>query len=138
MNNFGLRESDFKGRPGYTQVAAKVWRSGVGYVDGYKWSYSAPKVCKSRREISAQDLGVMLEPCAQRQNEKAAQDLMTRPVEVLISKNGKEYVEPHDAARVAQANGWHSPGRIEGVIASSVTGDFCESCDRLRVWCDCG
>lgn len=47
------------------------------------------------------------------------------------------YVEPHQVEGSANSNRWHSPGRIVGLLATAVNGDFCPVCDRRLTWCEC-
>lgn len=137
MSDFGLKRDDFKGRPGYRETPAKVWRRGVGYVDGFKWSYRAPKAKRSRKQISTADLGDMMKPAVERHRVKAATDMQKRGDVQLESANGFEYVPPERANDVALKNGWHSPGRIVGLLATGINGEWCSNCDRRRSWCEC-
>lgn len=131
MSDFGLKRSDFQGRPGYWEKPAKVWRPGVGMVDGFKWGCRVPKVKRSKREVSAADLGDMIRPATERHRIKAATDMEKRGDVRLVSDNGYEYVPKETADIVAEKNGWHSDwsgGRATSVLHRGPDGMLFRHC----------
>lgn len=58
--------------------------------------------------------------------------------ETLVDAAGNRHqVEPHKARAAARMNGWKPEGRIVGLLARKVNGDFCPRCDRRKSWCEC-
>lgn len=107
MSRFGLRESDFKGKPGYWQKPKKIRKPGYGMVDGYEWGYRAPKRKQSKREISARELGEMIAPATREHAEKAAKDMETRGDVMLRDQQGRpQYVAKEMAESVQERTGW--------------------------------
>jgi hypothetical protein len=53
----------FKNDPGYYEREAKVWRTGVGFVDGYEWGCKIPaNDGHGKLTKKAQELGEMIAP----------------------------------------------------------------------------
>ena len=105
---------DLRKLPGYWERPAKVHRTGVGMVDGYEWGVKfAPNDGHGRLSKTAQAVGEMMSP--------------------------SWYA---GTALEADARGFPGDyglkGMSSGVYAADVQGEFCPTCDRLRVWCECG
>jgi hypothetical protein len=125
--------SDFKGKRGF-DYREEVDANGdvtphVGFVQNYGDGRGPTPAALAMIE-------------AMRPHNRASAELQSRTQagiqrEALVDAAGeRHYVEPHLVPQAAR-NGWHSPKRIVGLLARSVSGDFCPKCDRLRSWCEC-
>ena len=105
-------ENAFKGKPGYRQKKAKVWRTGVGWVDGYEWSYGFKPNENGKITRAASEVGEMLKPFSRAEVERQAKVQAAIPRVKLSSPNGPQYVEEDRAEAVGRRNGW---GRRTGI-----------------------
>ena len=106
--------SEFKGRPGYKEQAAKVWRTGVGFVDGYETRYSFPPNRDGKLTKQASEVGEAMAPFNRAELERQARLQHALPKVRLKGHGGFQYVDPDQADAVARRNGWRHermPGR---------------------------
>lgn len=103
----------------------------------YKWRMPFKGSTGGKMSHDASLVGEMMGDFMRADSERQARN--QSKVERLAVKDDAGSVHylaaEHEAA--ANRNGWHSPGRIVGLLAREVYGDFCPACDRLKVWCEC-
>jgi len=119
---------------------AKVWRKGVGYVDGEKYSVTWKPNEQGKLTQAAGAFGEMMAPFSRAEDERQRRMQEQREREVLYSASGgREYVDPNLARQTANRNGWRStPGGRMMVSGGAISGEWCPCCGRLTVWCDEG
>ena len=95
-------EKDFKGMDGYWQKPAKVWRTGVGYVDGYEWGCEV-----STKSKEAHEIGEAIAPFARAEDARQAglQSSFER-TEMTDQAGRTQYVASELEDQSARRNGW--------------------------------
>ena len=105
----------------------------------YEWRMPfRPNDGQGKHSHDGQAVMELMRPFWRADSERHSASQARTPRAMLKDKTGSaQYVEPEKARETADRNGWHSPGRIVGILARGVVGDYCERCDRLHCWCEC-